>query len=167
MKIKKIILATWVVCLSFIFIGQASASSFAHPAPDFTLKSREGKNIKLSELRGQVVMLNFWASWCGPCRQEMPALEKLYQRYSPVGFTILGVNTETDSEEALDWLKDMEISFPILLDTMNQASELYSVMAMPTTILIDRDGNMRYMHKGYVPGVENEYQEQIRTLVKE
>ncbi|MFC1748743.1 TlpA family protein disulfide reductase [Pseudomonadota bacterium] len=167
MNYKKIILASWIACLSLLIVGQAAASNFSHPAPDFTLKSRSGENIKLSELRGQVVMLNFWASWCGPCRQEMPILEKLYQRYNQVGFTILGINVEADSNEALHWLKNMDVTFPILLDTMNKTSELYSVMAMPTTLLIDRDGNIRYMHKGYIPGVEDEYQQQIRALIKE
>jgi len=167
MNPKKILLATWIGLLSLLLAGNAAASKLNHPAPDFTLKSRSGENIKLSELRGQVVMLNFWASWCAPCRQEMPLLEKLYQRYEPMGFTLLGINVEENSDDALRWLKNLDISFPILLDTKNTTSELYSVMAMPTTLLIDRDGNVRFLHRGYVPGVEEEYQQQVRTLIKE
>ncbi len=167
MNTKKLIIAAWISIFSLLFAGNAAANKISHPAPDFTLKSRSGENIKLSEQRGQVVMINFWASWCGPCRQEMPLLEKLYQRYEPMGFTLLGVNVEENSDDALRWLKNLDISFPILLDTQNKTSELYSVMAMPTTLLIDRDGNIRFLHQGYVPGVEDEYEQQIRTLIKE
>lgn len=136
-------------------------------APDFTLKSNKGDNYRLSELRGEVVMINFWASWCGPCRQEMPLLEELYVRYKPLGFTILGINIEEDSSKAQSLLKDIPVSFPVLFDTQNEVSRLYDVAAMPSTILVDRDGNMRYLHRGYKPGYEQTYQEQIRTLIKE
>ncbi len=144
-----------------------NASEISGPAPDFTLKNRSGENIKLSELRGQVVMLNFWASWCGPCRQEMPILEKIYQKYERLGFTLLGVNVEENSKDALHYLKSVEVSFPILFDNKNITSQLYDVIAMPTTVMIDRDGNMRYLHKGYLPGVELEYMKQVRKLVRE
>ncbi len=167
MTMQKITTTLWACILGLFLVGNAAASTMKHPAPDFTLKSRSGENIKLSELRGQVVMINFWASWCGPCRQEMPLLEELYKKYQPLGFTLLGVNVEMDSEAALHWLKDMDVSFPILFDTQNITSELYGVSAMPTTLLVDRDGNIRFMHLGYQPGVEAEYQQQIRTLVKE
>ena len=153
--------------LSLFAVSHAGAATNAGAAPDFTLKSRDGSNIKLSELRGQVVMVNFWASWCGPCRQEMPLLEQLYQRYQPMGFTLLGVNVEEDSSAADKVLKDIPVSFPILYDNKNSVSESYQVRAMPSTFLIDRDGNVRYLHKGYQPGYEEEYQQQIRELVRE
>ena len=148
-------------------VSSAAASAPSGLAPDFTLKSRDGSNIKLSELRGQVVMVNFWASWCGPCRQEMPLLEQLYQRYQPMGFTLLGVNVEEDSAAANKVLKEIPVSFPILYDNQNSVSENYQVRAMPSTFLIDRDGNIRYLHKGYQPGYEQDYQQQIRELVRE
>jgi len=136
-------------------------------APDFTLKSLSGENLKLSELRGEVVMINFWASWCGPCRQEMPLLDQLYKRYKPMGFTILGVNVEEDSQAAKKLLKDLPVSFPILFDNRNQVSRLYKVSAMPSTFLVDRDGKLRFMHKGYQSGYEDEYQRQVRALIRE
>ncbi|MEM9058096.1 MAG: TlpA disulfide reductase family protein [Pseudomonadota bacterium] len=136
-------------------------------APDFTLKSRDGSNLRLSELRGQVVMINFWASWCGPCRQEMPLLDELYQQYEPLGFTLLGVNVEQDVADAERLLKDAPVSFPVLYDPDNAVTKAYDVVAMPSTILVDRDGNMRYVHHGYKPGYEDDYQTQIRELVRE
>ena len=137
------------------------------PAPDFSLKSDSGKNLKLSEYRGDVVMINFWASWCGPCRQEMPLLEELYQEYEPLGFTILGVNVEEDSAKAKNLLKDIPVSFPVLFDNTSKVSKLYDVIAMPSTVLVDRDGNMRYLHRGYKPGYVEQYQEQVRALIRE
>ena len=153
--------------LALCAVSSMAATAVSGPAPDFTLKSQDGSNIKLSELRGQVVMVNFWASWCGPCRQEMPLLEQLYQRYQPMGFTLLGVNVEEDSAAANKILKEIPVSFPILYDNKNSVSEHYQVRAMPSTFLIDRDGNIRYLHKGYQPGYEEDYQQQIRELVRE
>jgi peroxiredoxin len=152
---------------SLLLFGAANAANIQGKAPNFTLKSNTGKNIKLSELRGQVVLLNFWASWCGPCRQEMPLLEKLQQRYSALGFTVLGVNVEEDSSKAKTLLKDIPVSFPILFDTQNIVSKQYNVSAMPSTVMIDRDGNMRYLHKGYKPGDEAQYKKWVKQLVKE
>lgn len=148
-------------------IGTIHADPISGPAPDFTLKSRGGKNLKLSEYRGQVVMLNFWASWCGPCRQEMPLLEQLFQRYQPMGFTILAVNVEDSSGDALKMLKDVSVNFPVLFDSDNRISDTYGIEAMPSTILVDRDGNMRFAHVGYMPGYENDYDREIKTLVRE
>ncbi len=136
-------------------------------APDFTLKSASGENIKLSELRGQVVLINFWASWCGPCRQEMPHLERLFQRYEPLGFTLLGVNVEKNAGDAQKMLDASPVSFPILFDHENAVTKLYDVNAMPSTVLVDRDGNVRYLHRGYKPGYEDDYQAQIRELIRE
>ena len=136
-------------------------------APNFTLPNGEGQSVTLSDLSGQVVMINFWASWCAPCRQEMPLLDALYQRYKGLGFTLLGVNVEEDSGMATDWLKETPVSFPIVFDRENRVSKLYDVIAMPSTVMIDRHGNMRFIHHGYQPGYEDEYQNQIRNLIRE
>lgn len=145
----------------------ANAGTPEGPAPDFALKSGSGKNLRLSEYRGDVVMINFWASWCGPCRQEMPLLDELFQEYEPLGFTILGVNVEEDSAKAKDLLKKLPVSFPVLFDNTSKVSKLYDVVAMPSTVLIDRDGNLRYLHQGYKPGYIEQYQQQVRELIRE
>ncbi|MET0066039.1 MAG: TlpA disulfide reductase family protein [Candidatus Thiodiazotropha sp.] len=161
--ITGLLLGGWILAAPAISQGATEGE----PAPNFTLKSRSGENIKLSELRGNVVMVNFWASWCGPCRQEMPLLEQLYDRYKDMGFTLLGVNVDEDPSAADKILKEIPVSFPILLDTRNQVSQSYEVKAMPSTFMIDRDGKLRHLHKGYMPGYENDYQEQIRSLLRE
>jgi peroxiredoxin len=136
-------------------------------APSFTLPSRSGDSVSLDKLKGQVVMLNFWASWCGPCRQEMPLLDQMHKRYSSLGFTLIGVNVEANTKDAERWLKDTPVSFPVLFDRDSKVSKLYDVSAMPSTVFIDRKGNLRYLHRGYKPGDESEYLNQIRALLKE
>jgi thiol-disulfide isomerase/thioredoxin len=139
----------------------------AKPAPQFKLASMAGKPVSLDQYKGQVVMINFWASWCGPCRQEMPILEKLHGKYKPMGFSMIGVNVEPDSNLATNWLKTTPVTFPILFDTKSEVSKLYAVAGMPSTVIIDRKGNLRWLHRGYKPGDENEYLDQIRALVRE
>ena len=136
-------------------------------APDFTLTDAQGNEYTLSDLRGQVIMINFWASWCGPCRQEMPLLEQIHQRYEPLGFTLLGINVEENPEDGKSFLRERPVSFPVLYDPDNGISKLYDVVAMPSTVIIDRQGNVRYLHHGYKPGYENDYQDQIRALARE
>ena len=142
-------------------------SETSGPAPNFTLTDGDGNTVSLEDLRGQVVMINFWASWCGPCREEMPLLEQIHQRYEPLGFTLLGINVEENSSDAVNWLRDRPVSFPILFDPENGVSQLYDVVAMPSTVLVDRQGNVRFLHHGYKAGYEDQYQDQVRALVRE
>jgi peroxiredoxin len=137
------------------------------PAPQFTLGAKSGQTVSLAQYKGQVVMLNFWASWCGPCRQEMPLLESIYKKYNKLGFTMIGVNVEPDSNAANEWLKATPVSFPILYDKDSKVSKMYDVAGMPSTVIIDRTGKVRVLHRGYKPGDENEYLDSIRTLVRE
>ncbi|RBW49889.1 TlpA family protein disulfide reductase [Marinobacter sp. F3R11] len=148
-------------------VSTVQADAINVPAPDFTLESRSGDNVRLEDHRGEVVMLNFWASWCGPCRQEMPLMDDIYSRYQDLGFTILAVNVDENRDEALRFLDKVPVSYPVLYDPESSVSELYEVPAMPTTVMIDRDGKARYIHYGYKPGYEDDYEAQIRELVRE
>lgn len=154
-------------------LALASASLFGQaetlnaPAPDFTLKSNQGENLRLEDFRGQVVMLNFWASWCGPCRQEMPVMDELHAQYKDLGFTVLAVSVDENSAEADQFLDAVPVIFPILYDNERAVSELYGVDAMPSTVMIDRDGNARFLHRGYKPGYEDAYAEQVKQLIRE
>jgi len=159
-----------MILLTLVFVFTSTTgwgASISGPAPNFTLKNLEGKNIKLSELSGNVVLINFWASWCSPCIQEMPLLNEIHQKYKPLGFTVLGVNVEENSTNARAFLAERGVDFPILLDSKNQVSKLYDVIAMPTTVVVDRDGNMRFLHQGYKAGDEKEYRKMIKKLVRE
>lgn len=143
------------------------AGADAGPAPDFSLPSRAGTTLSLDQFKGQVVMINFWASWCGPCRQEMPLLDNIYRRYGKMGFTLIGVNVEPDRSSAEAWLKQTPVSFPIVFDADSKVSKLYGVEGMPTTVFIDRKGNVRMLHVSYNPGDENAYLNEIRSLIQE
>ncbi len=143
------------------------AADGAAPAPEFRLASRAGGEMSLSSLRGQVVMINFWASWCGPCRQEFPALDEMYRKYKPMGFAMLGINVESEKADAERFLGMRPVSFPILFDPDNRVSNSYGVSAMPTTVLVDRKGQIRWLHRAYKPGDEAEYIAQIRAMLRE
>ena len=159
-----------LISSSLLFLGLAPpvmAVSLEEAAPDFTLKSLDGHNLRLEEYRGQVVLINFWASWCGPCRQEMPLLDRLHQRYEDTGFAVLGVNVEGQAAAARELAESTPVSFPLLIDEGQQVSELYRLEAMPSTIVVDRDGRVRYIHRGYKPGDESKYVEVVKALIRE
>ena len=167
-KISQSLPRLLMACLvSLMCVSLAGAAAVKGPAPNFTLKSMSGKNLKLSEMTGNVVLINFWASWCGPCREEMPLLNALHKKYAPLGFTVLGVNVEEQLDGARDFLSNVPVDFPILLDNTNKVSRQYKVVAMPTTVIVDRDGNMRYLHEGYKPGDEKKYRQMVKKLVRE
>ena len=145
-----------------------AAQTLSGPAPGFTLASNAGQQVSLASLKGKVVMVNFWATWCVPCRQEMPHLQALYERYNSLGFELLAVNVEKDNAEgARKWLEETPVTFPVLFDTKNEVTKRYKVQTMPSTVLVGRDGTMRFIHHGYKPGYENEYQTQVRALLRE
>ena len=155
---------------TLLLLASSAAMAAVTPqalAPDFTLRNAEGRNLRLHEQRGQVVLVNFWASWCGPCKQEMPHLNRLYGKYRSSGFTLLAVNIDDDPRHGAATAVRWGLQFPVLLDDQKAVARLYDLRSMPATVLIDRDGRVRYLHRGYREGVEEAYERQIRELVKE
>ncbi len=159
----------WISTLlaAAMLMSTAIAGGSSGPAPDFSLTGRDGNVVQLSNLKGNVVLINFWATWCAPCRQEMPLLDAIYKKYNRLGFEMLGINVEDDAKGAERYLKETPVTFPILFDPSGKVSKQYNVKAMPSTVLVDRQGNVRHVHFGYKPGYENDYQDQIRALVRE
>jgi thiol-disulfide isomerase/thioredoxin len=161
-----VVALTFAVCAASLALAGATSL-----APDFNLPARAGGTMSLSKLKGQVVMINFWASYCGPCRQEMPLLEQMSKKYKPLGFTLLGVNVDEDVKDAEAWLTkaNMSPTFPILLDQKHVVRNQYAQYGevMPMSVFIDRKGNIRNVHRGYKPGDESAYLDQIRSLLKE
>jgi len=118
-------------------------------APDFTLTSTDGETVKLSALRGRPVILNFWATWCPPCRAEMPAIEEAWQRYKADGLLILGVN-QGESKGVVESYARQEVgtTFPLLLDQTTEVGAIYGVRALPTTVFIDAEGRIQELKVG-------------------
>ena len=110
------------------------------PAPDFVLPDPTGKKVSLKDFRGKLVFLNFWASWCVPCREEMPAMEQLYREFKDQGFVVVAVNTKDKREDALAFAKELKLTYPILLDPDGEVGLLYGAWGLPTTYLIGTKG---------------------------
>jgi peroxiredoxin len=151
----------------------AAASPAAAPtivgkdAPDFVLKSMDGRNLRLSEFRGQVVLVNFWARWAGDSRQEMPALDRINTTYHRAGLIVLGVSVDEDSRRAREFADAMKVGYPILFDTSSSIGRDYLLQKMPMTILVDRSGVVRYANVGFKRGDDGAYLDQIRELLRE
>jgi peroxiredoxin len=157
--------------LALALLAAASAASAKvatdAAAPDFTLRQIDGPNLRLAEQRGRVVMVNFWATWCGPCRVELPHLARLHEKYRGAGFVLLGVNIDDDPNAAKALAGKLGLKFPVLLDAGKTVVATYDLNAMPATVLIDRDGRVRHLHRGYKDGAEQLYEQQVRALLKE
>lgn len=162
-------LATACMALAATFSATLAEATVkpSSAAPDFTLRASTGNNLRLQEQRGQVVLLNFWASWCGPCRQEMPHLNRLNEKYRSAGLQLWGINIDDDPRTAMAAADKLGVKFTVLLDAAKQVVRLYDLEGMPATVLIDRDGRVRYVHRGYREGYEQAYEHQIRELLKE
>ncbi len=112
------------------------------PAPDFKLNDLAGRPVQLSALKGQVVLINFWATWCGPCQLEMPAIQHAYDARKGAGLTVLAVNLNEPAKTVQDYVDNLKLSFPVLLDPRDDVTNLYRVRGYPTTFFIDRNGTV-------------------------
>ena len=128
----------------------AMAVESGQPAPAFGAVLLQGKEtIELEHHRGKVVLLDFWASWCGPCRQSLPALEKLRTEFGPAGFEVIAVNLDADPQDGLDFLKKYPVTYLIAKDEQGRIARLFDVQTMPMSYLIDRQGVVRHVHQGF------------------
>ena len=131
------------------------------PAPDFTLETVDGESLRLSDLRGKVVAVNFWATWCAPCRLEMPDLQERAERF-PDRLAVIGVNFAETAEEVDAFRREVGVDFPLLLDPEADVQRLYRVLGYPTTFFIDEEGTIRFQHIGLMSGGQlDEYLQQM------
>lgn len=151
-----------VFCLTTVVVDSEDASV---PAPPWELRSPEGKPVKLSDFRGKVVLLNFWATWCPPCRAEIPDLISLQKQYAPQGLVVIGISMdEAEPEKVARFAKKMELNYPIVMGTADIAEAYGGVAVLPTTFVIDRAGRI-------VDGLEGAtdragFEEKIKPLLK-
>jgi len=139
-----------------------------HFAPDFTLKTLDGKAVRLSTLRGKkVVLINFWATWCPPCRLEMPTMERIYSDYKAKGFEILAINIEPDAKEEIrEFTRELRLTFPVLLDPDMRVTRKYRLIGLPVSMLIDRQGIIRSKDIGYHDWTSRDSRKRLEDLLQ-
>lgn len=135
-------------------------------APAFTLKDLKSNEVTLESLKGKVVFLDFWATWCGPCREEFPELDALYKKYGKDGLEVVGVSVDKSESNVVDFLKKRPVSFPILTDTKGNVAEAYGLPGMPTGYIIGKDGAIRHRHMGFSKAFLSVYEKEIVELLK-
>lgn len=148
------VLRCWALCcgLGLVSIQAGAGVEVGQPAPAVALPQLAAGNatiMSLESLRGKVVYLDFWASWCGPCRVSFPQLEQLRRELGPQGFEVLAINVDEDEADAYRFLAEMPVSYPVVRDADGHTPGLYQILGMPTGFLIDRDGIVRLVHQGY------------------
>lgn len=117
-------------------------------APAFSLPALTGEQVALSDYQGQVVLVNLWATWCGPCKAEMPTLNAFYEAHKADGFVVLAINNKDDATVAASFAREYGLTFPVLLDPQGQVSDLYTVFGLPTSFIIDREGVIQHVQMG-------------------
>lgn len=129
-------------------VATTPAPIVSHPAPDFRLQDLAGAPVQLADLRGQVVLINVWATWCPPCRAEMPAIQAVYEQLRGRGFTVLAVNVREDADQVRSFMAQHGLTFPALLDSNGAVSALYQSRVYPSSYFIDRTGLVRAVYRG-------------------
>jgi thiol-disulfide isomerase/thioredoxin len=139
------------------------------PVPDVTAAQllKPDANVSLKSLHGDVVYVDFWASWCVPCRLSMPALDGLYRKYGAQGFRVVGVNKDVASDDAGRFLKRVNVSFTLVADQNDAVAKAFDVQAMPSGYLVDRKGVVRYVHRGFTDATAGELAHEIESLLKD
>jgi len=135
-------------------------------APDFTLPELEGNSLTLSDFKGKVIILNFWATWCPPCRREIPDFVELYENYKDKGLLIIGVNLDGgDRSSVKQFSEKYKINYSVVLGNVNVTEDYGGIRAIPTTFIIDREGNIREKYIGYQPGTT--FENAVKRLLEE
>ncbi|HEV8674670.1 MAG TPA: TlpA disulfide reductase family protein [Methylomirabilota bacterium] len=169
----------WLVAVLLLAVLAATSSDAAdvrptlgHRAPDFTLRDPDGKPVQLSRVLGErAVLVNFWATWCPPCREEMPIMERAYREYGAKGLEILAVSIDAGSEAAVAgkvkaFMAELKLTFPALLDPRGEVVRAYQLRGLPTTFLIDRTGVIRNIEVGYRDWIDADSRKKLETLLK-
>jgi peroxiredoxin len=136
-------------------------------APQFTLKNLSGEEISLASFRGKVILINFWATWCKPCKVEMPSLNELYNTFKDRGLVVLGISIDSSEKPVEKFLKKIPLDFPILLDSEVEVPKEYKVFAYPSTFLIDKRGVLKEKFIGEIDWSEREIIERVEGYLKE
>lgn len=134
-------------------------------APSFILKDLTEKEVNLAKYRGKVVIIDFWATWCPPCRKELPHIQKIYDKYKNKKVIVLAITSESNIEKVKDFIEEGGYTFPILIDGRREANSAYGVSAIPMLFVLDREGAIQHTHRGYSPKIETTLSKEIDGLL--
>lgn len=152
--------------LPVLFESASFAASPAESSPDFSLPSRSGGTVSLSDFRGKVVYLDFWASWCGPCRHTLPWMQSLQQKFASRGLQVVAVNLDKKSEDAEKLLAGITPAFTVLFDPAGNVAGKFQLPTMPTSFLLGRDGRIVLVHSGFREGDDAVLEEKINSMLQ-
>lgn len=153
--------------VALLVSGCATAGLLGRPAPDFVLPALGGGEVRLAAWKGQVAVIDFWASWCGPCREELPELEKLRQEYEPRGVRFVAINIDSERAAAEEAARSLLLAMPVGLDPGKQVADRYSPTTMPSSYLVDRAGLVRFVHEGWAGTLDvNRFRRELDSLLR-
>lgn len=158
--------AAGAAAVALLAAASAFALSVGERAPEIGLRDLDGNRITMSSLRGNVVLVDFWASWCEPCAEEMPVLERLYQRYRDQGFRVVAVSQDRQVSNVRSFLRQHSVSFPVVHDASHQVAGRYRPPRMPSSYIIDRNGVVRHVHAGFRSEDARTMEREIRALLR-
>jgi thiol-disulfide isomerase/thioredoxin len=150
-----------------VTIGPAAWGADVKAAPDVSLQTEQGAPARLAAFKGKVVLVDFWASWCVPCKTSFPALEALHREFAPRGLAVLAVNLDEHRKDADGFLSAHPHTMPVLFDPAGAGPTAFGVKGMPTSFLIDRAGIIRFSHMGYTANIGQQYRQEIDLLISE
>ncbi len=145
--------------------GGGESEQIGQPAPGFELDTLNGESVSLEDLEGKIAILDFWATWCGPCVKALPALTAAASAYEDRGVVLYGINQREDEETIRAFMEKRDLDFPVALDRDGAVGAEYGVRGIPHTVIIDRDGIIRHVHVGFLPGLEKQLKEELEALV--
>lgn len=172
MKLRSLLVLLLVIlagvgCAPFDLLGSHPEEMLGQAAPELTLSSLDGGSVSLEDFSGQVVLVNLWATWCSPCRIELPHIQDLHERYGHDGLTVLAINAGESEDQIRSYLSQEGLTFRVLLDPESRSLRAFSTSGIPTVVLIDGEGIVRYAQVGYGPGSDQELEREVQALLAE
>lgn len=162
-SIRVLVATAFVICG---LVGDASALDVGKPMPEIGLKTLGGKKVTVAALKGKVVIVDFWATWCGPCKEEMPVLQKLYAKYGKQGLVVVGVSVDRESSKLKKYLSNLGVTFPVVHDGEHAVTERYEPAKMPSSFIIGRDGKVKFVHPGFSAKDAVIFEKEVKALLK-
>ena len=159
------VLAVIVILARYTSTSNSSVEN-VRPAPQFSLANLDGKNVSLKDFADKVMVVDFWATWCGPCREEIPHLNKLYENYRGKGLVVVGISMDAEGPEVVkQFAKELRMEYPVVMGDENVQQDFGGIVGLPTTFIIDRKGNIVKKYTGYQPAIMQDMEQTIKELM--